>query len=183
MATTMQILTAIARGKAEILADVGVAVSSRGDTMPLYPTSFSELHDYVDANTYAGLCDDDDLSAALLPHANEIQSALSGWLLDRANRREEGGYFVAIDGLPDDDTGDTILVAVTLRLRPSDLLVDGDQPEPLGEVVESILARVADEAGYLSDGYPIMPREATVAILGGTDAPITATYTREDDAR
>lgn len=75
---------AIARGKREILADVGKAVSSRGDVMPLYPQSFSELHDYVDANEYGGLCDG-GLFHLLWNHGNEVQGALNGWLQDRYN--------------------------------------------------------------------------------------------------
>lgn len=45
--------------KEEILADLGKAKSSRGSFLPLSTRSFSELHDYVDANEYGGLCDPD----------------------------------------------------------------------------------------------------------------------------
>jgi hypothetical protein len=38
--------------KREILDDVGRVKNTAGETMPQYPKSFSELHDYVDANMY-----------------------------------------------------------------------------------------------------------------------------------
>jgi hypothetical protein len=64
---------AIYRAQREILAD-------RNDgTVPPDVASFAALHDYVDANEYGGLCDD-DLFDALSPHANEIQGSLDAWI-------------------------------------------------------------------------------------------------------
>lgn len=54
--TPEEIELAIQEMKAEILDDMGTAVSSRSDVMPLTVPDFSSLHDYVDANTYAGFC-------------------------------------------------------------------------------------------------------------------------------
>jgi len=58
--TEEQIAAAIERGKREILADLGTAVSSRGDVLPIDTRDFATLHDYVDANCYGGICDDDE---------------------------------------------------------------------------------------------------------------------------
>lgn len=57
--TDADVAKVVEQTKREILADIGVAVSSRGDVMPATISTFSELHDYVDANTYGGLCDED----------------------------------------------------------------------------------------------------------------------------
>jgi hypothetical protein len=72
--------------KREILNDMGVI-------MPLTVKTFSELHDYVDANCYGGLCDDerrarwftDNLDADLL---NRVQDAVDAWLRSGQARRE-----------------------------------------------------------------------------------------------
>lgn len=82
--TQALIAYAIARGKREILEDLGTAVSSKGETMPRYVRDFATLHDYVDANEYGGLCEE-HLFPLLSPYANEIQGALDGWLGDRYN--------------------------------------------------------------------------------------------------
>lgn len=65
----------------EILEDAGHNV------VPRTVASFSELHDYVDANTYGGLCDDDkfekvcDLEEATGRNiVNEIQNAVDAWI-------------------------------------------------------------------------------------------------------
>lgn len=58
----------VERMKNEIAADVF------DGRVPATVGSFSELHDYVDANCYAGLCED----SAPLPSENE-------WLNDRVN--------------------------------------------------------------------------------------------------
>lgn len=83
------------RIKAEVLADLGVAVSSRGDVMPTTVSSFAELHDYVDANTYGGMCsglydllcsDVNDVAAndAWMSHCDEAIDIVDAWL--RAGR-------------------------------------------------------------------------------------------------
>lgn len=66
--------TAIARSKSEILADIA------SGEVPTTVQTFSELHDYVDANEYGGLCDD-DLFDTLNPWVNDIQNAVNAWLL------------------------------------------------------------------------------------------------------
>lgn len=67
----------------EVLADIDAG------TLPQYPASFSELHDYVDANTYGGLCDDNaDFARPWVTDEvadlNAIQDAVHDWLVARA---------------------------------------------------------------------------------------------------
>lgn len=68
----------VARIKREILQDVATGV------LPGMPATFAQLHDYVDANTYGGLCD---------VHANidtdeliTIQNEVEAWLIQEAIR-------------------------------------------------------------------------------------------------
>jgi hypothetical protein len=71
--TPARIAEAVARGKAEILADIA---SGR---VPADVSSFAALHDYVDANEYGGLCED-PIDPSCAP-VNEIQNALDAWLV------------------------------------------------------------------------------------------------------
>lgn len=70
--TPERIAAAIARGKREILADV------RKGTVPHDVATFADLHDYVDANEYGGLCDDDAVNPVYI--GNVIQNALAAWI-------------------------------------------------------------------------------------------------------
>ena len=96
---------AIERSKAEILEDIASGV------VPDTVSSFSELHDYVDANEYGGLCaegtwwslaesDTDAVKEAnggmYLLHfdqSNGVQNAVNAWLLQRVACREIGHKF------------------------------------------------------------------------------------------
>lgn len=89
------IVAAIAQSKAEILRDIAAG------TVPADVPDFATLHDYVDANCYGGLCDDDaerDAKVrALFPRQsddepegftaremdayNAIQDAVNAWLV------------------------------------------------------------------------------------------------------
>jgi len=69
----------IAEGKSDILQDM------REERVPTTVTSFSELHDYVDANEYGGLCNlADEQFAAMTTGdydgANAVQDALDAWI-------------------------------------------------------------------------------------------------------
>ena len=64
---------AIERSKAEILEDIDSGI------VPSTVSSFSELHDYVDANEYGGLCS--DAWFCLPEHADDATvEANGGWL-------------------------------------------------------------------------------------------------------
>jgi hypothetical protein len=73
---------AVERSKAEILQDIG-----DGRVAEDVP-NFSALHDYVDANTYGGLCDgdwptyvaDDGQEHLDIVMANEVQEQVDAWL-------------------------------------------------------------------------------------------------------
>lgn len=67
-----RIAAAVERGKREIVAD-----AERG-RVPWDVPTFASLHDHVDANEYAGLCDD-DVDPEFAP-INEIQDALAQWI-------------------------------------------------------------------------------------------------------
>ena len=84
---------AIERSKAEILEDMSNGI------VPTTVSSFSELHDYVDANEYGGLCSDawfclpehaDDLTVEAnggwllhFEHSVAVQDAVDAWLQER----------------------------------------------------------------------------------------------------
>lgn len=76
----------VARGKREILEDLGNAVNSHGVTMPTTITDFSTLHDYVDANEYGGVCDE-ELNAVFtdfqkqMDFCTDVQEVLHQWLV------------------------------------------------------------------------------------------------------
>ena len=94
---------AIERSKAEILEDIAAGV------VPGTVSSFSELHEYVDANEYGGLCSDawfclpehaDDLTVEAnggwllhFEHSVAVQDAVDTWLQRRTACREIGHKF------------------------------------------------------------------------------------------
>ena len=68
---------AVARAKREIQADVKLG------RVPTSVTSFSELHDYVDANEYGGLCDDGQPGMDhedWIAWGNSIQTRVDTWI-------------------------------------------------------------------------------------------------------
>jgi hypothetical protein len=81
--------------KREVLAAVIAATPFYvgGRVPPITIHSFSDLHDFCDANTLGGLCDDEvaTMASALFPSVesddsagNAIQGAVHGWLESRA---------------------------------------------------------------------------------------------------
>jgi hypothetical protein len=70
----------IEQGKKEILADIA------DGTIPTTPKNFNELHDFVDANEYAGLCDDNFYEKFLthedyLRFSQTVQEHLDAWIV------------------------------------------------------------------------------------------------------
>lgn len=78
-----KISTAIAQGKTEILEDISTG------RVPATVKDFSELHDYVDANEYGGLCEngwleshlDGEMTDETHDAASAVQDALHDWLV------------------------------------------------------------------------------------------------------
>ncbi len=66
--------------KAEILDDIGCATGSKFEAMPESIRSFSELHDYVDANEYGGLTDPDRRADWTLGDVIAVQEKVDAWL-------------------------------------------------------------------------------------------------------
>lgn len=73
----------VARAKREILEDIAAGY------VPRDVASFSELHDYRDANEYGGLCEDGDHFGAYAwtleetdpcLFANKVQDAVDEWI-------------------------------------------------------------------------------------------------------
>ncbi len=80
----------IERMKKEILEDI------KTGCVPADCSSFSSLHDYVDANCYGGFCDDNEMQAlihhfggldeekgmpdALICHLNDAQNSIDRWI-------------------------------------------------------------------------------------------------------
>lgn len=82
MTTTPDITTAVDRAKREITDDIAAG------RVPADVGSFSELHDYVDANEYGGLTewDLDDLATEQgLAFADRVQTEVDAWI--RGGRR------------------------------------------------------------------------------------------------
>jgi hypothetical protein len=80
-AITPRVAAAIERTKAEITDDMAFGIVSTE------VRSFSELHDFVDANTYGGICDadgtwDDVGTDQGLEAINDVQDAVDQWLKD-----------------------------------------------------------------------------------------------------
>jgi hypothetical protein len=87
---TFTVAETVAQAKQEILADV------RSGRLPRDAHSFSDLHDFVDANEYGGLCDprtvedlinhlggydaDGNPPSAWITYANTVQAELDAWL-------------------------------------------------------------------------------------------------------
>lgn len=74
---------AVERAKREILEDI---VSMR---VPSNIASFSELHDFVDANEYGGLCDPDAYGDESTDFVIDVQDAVDAWI--RAGVRSQEG--------------------------------------------------------------------------------------------
>lgn len=78
-----KIITAIEQGKREILEDISTG------RVPATVKDFSDLHDYVDANEYGGLCEngwlESDITGDMTDDthnaASAVQDALHAWLV------------------------------------------------------------------------------------------------------
>lgn len=64
----------VEKSKLEILQDIEIGV------LPESVSSFSELHDYVDANCYGGFCEDDYEVSENYELENEVQNQVDAWL-------------------------------------------------------------------------------------------------------
>lgn len=88
-----EIAAAIEQAKREIVEDMCTAVSSRKTVMPLDVSSFSELHDYVDANEYGGLCAERawwlEVESDNMVASNKVQDTLNEWIEDGHARVEK----------------------------------------------------------------------------------------------
>lgn len=89
----MLIEEAVKLAKEQIRQDIASGV------VPSGVRTFAELHDYVDANEYGGLCDmamdvqnrdeDDDPSDQFVMFCNRVQNALNEWLEGRTSETED----------------------------------------------------------------------------------------------
>lgn len=79
----------VEEAKKEILDDI------RDGVVPNDIRTFSALHDYVDANCYGRLCDEDwierdgtgDMTEATMNAANEVQQRIERWLQERIKKQ------------------------------------------------------------------------------------------------
>jgi hypothetical protein len=71
--TLNELADRIQRGKSEILHDIEAGI------VPADVDDFAKLHDYVDANCYGGMCDDDAMDLAL-EEVVLFQDAIHLWL-------------------------------------------------------------------------------------------------------
>lgn len=58
--------------------------------VPSSVASFSELHDYVDANEYGGLCEDWAMEGDYIAFGNAVQDAVDAWIRAGGVRSQEG---------------------------------------------------------------------------------------------
>jgi hypothetical protein len=85
MTNTPDVEATVERGKREILADV------RSSLVPVTVASFSELHDYVDANGYGGAFEDGAPDPCeFCDFWNEVQNRIDQWIKSGAIRRTVG---------------------------------------------------------------------------------------------
>jgi hypothetical protein len=134
---------AIARGKREILEDIKSA------RVPSTARTFAELHDYVDANMYAGLADASSPLTGLSRHderasMRRVQDALDAWL--RMGRRA-GGKHKVVSARRNPATLDqrrAELMAVCKRRG-----IPADASTPLNVLLERIMADDAARAERL----------------------------------
>lgn len=96
--TTPTLDESIERMKQEIIDDVGAG------QVPADCSSFSELHDHVDANCYGGFCEDElmqnlidhfggrdeneGMPDALMAYLNNAQNAIDRWIKEGGIRKE-----------------------------------------------------------------------------------------------
>lgn len=99
--------TIIERAKKEIMADIETG------RVPSTVTTFSELHDYVDANEYGGLTD----IPVELNLADRVQNALDGWLRTRPTTPDFTRQTAHFD---DQDTRFEVLTAADGRMFVTD---------------------------------------------------------------
>lgn len=64
------------RAKKEIEEDIQLKI------VPYTINRFEDLHDYVDANCYGGLCDEDYKISKDYEFENKLQTALNDWLFN-----------------------------------------------------------------------------------------------------
>jgi hypothetical protein len=134
---------AVARGKREILEDI------KSGRVPSTARTFAELHDYVDANMYAGLADASSPLTGLSRHderasMRRVQDALDAWL--RTGRRA-GGKHKVVSARRNPATLDqrrAELMAVCKRRG-----IPADASTPLNVLLERIMADDAARAERL----------------------------------
>ncbi len=147
---------AVARGKKEILEDV------RSGRVPAHVESFGDLHDFVDANEYGGLCEDHFFQQDKpdLKNSAEVQEQLHQWIksgdmaneavqpcehcktpvfwdesaLDYRHVNPTEGCPMALEPKPDESKR-TILIHLNVEASGSDER-SGD------EIIDSVLAKV-----------------------------------------
>lgn len=116
----------IALAKSQIAADIAVG------TVPSGVRDFGDLHDYIDANMYGGLCDG-PLSAALGHEAwrdfcDDVQDALHAWLVrgrpatHLADAVAALRYDMALDDAPDPLPYLTVEGAAMYGTTPAEIL-------------------------------------------------------------
>lgn len=90
----------VARMKSEILADIA------SGTVPETVSSFSELHDYVDANCYGGFCEDDYIAKAWgvsgFPSDDDFPENLMDTVVDFENDAQNAVHAWLANGRPND---------------------------------------------------------------------------------
>lgn len=123
----------VARAKAEILSDV------RDGVVPSSVSSFSQLHDYVDANEYGGLCEDDAMTGDYVALGIAVQAEVDAWLVKGGVRLDAEVERMAREGssvsAPTNTHGDTQAVSYTLQRFDAVGMLESDALDVNGELL------------------------------------------------
>ena len=122
----LRIAEAVRVGKEEILSD------ARNRFVSANVTTFSELHDFVDANEYGGLCAEDSVWS--IEDASAVQDALNEWL--QAGGLEEVCKRIRVDSLQPGDEFE--LFSETMGLDPGTYTYIGSKDLAQWELADSV---------------------------------------------
>lgn len=126
--------------------------SRSGMALPTTVRSFSELHDYCDANELGGLCDDDinieadrlfgttqamrdagDMNEAWIDASNEVQNAIHQWLASRQS------------------VADFAFIVTLLLAEQVDCMLDDERTLEAAEMLIDLHGRVGAAYGFTDE--------------------------------
>lgn len=160
--TTAQLLfidERIIQAKRELLRawwEPNSIVSSRGDTLKLTVNSFSELHDYMDANELGGLCEDHGAVAAEADKLFDNRDGADGAWIDACNAvQNEVDRWLSTRASVDDFA---FIVRELADYEMVDCLLDDDRVEEALGMLDDLQARVGLDAAKVDRLRALLPK-------------------------